>query len=463
MKKHVLVMALSVFAKATKCPTCGIEQTRMFKNTYCFNDPSLEGQESTYTYSGYYQLEPIPIFIKKRIDSELTDIILLETPQVRDPECYGRKHIFPAPDHSEVHWPADDGKATEVMWFKEFLGLHLPGVKVHDVEIEPHNQMDSLKKTMDLIRTLYKQTEDPVTGRRNPEDWRLWMDTHGGFRDTFLVIASAARFLAMDDHDNIPTHGVFSVLFSQQQNEPSEIVNQTAFYFTRTAEALSDYLNYGQYLMLEHVPYAGTGPYAFISYRHKTEALIGVRAVFRKMEEAGLDYWFDDGIKTGEEWAKALAEKNDGASLFVAMICGRYFESAECWKELVRAIAGVRAGKKLLRLIQLQSNVDIPKAVPSDAAFDPVRELQRALGVTDADIAAVLDEQTNFQHTQLYKYMPGNKEREVNERNFVSDTQLTAEFEKLSKEMNAFHKRIAAPEDGTAAPENGETAPAGAQ
>ena len=416
MEKHVFIAALSVFGRE-RSP--GVTQMR--DSVYQFEDKSQEKSEQIYTYRGYYQLEPIPMFIKEKLHETITDIVLLETPDTYAAKKDGRMQVWPAPDYAE--WPVsaadirvrkaeEAGPITAAAWYKEWLNCRFPSAKIHEIHIRESSPHISLEKTLKKIRELYSEVD-------TPDEWRLWIDTHGGFRDLAVVLATAARMFAVGK-DSIRTDGIFSIYFSQN-NTPSEIVNLTPFYFTQSSKALKHYLNYGQYLTLEFNPCEGKEPYAFISYRHDKSFLVAVRAMFSQMKQNGIRFWFDDGIHAWESWEKTLAKKNDEARAFFGLITGSYFESAECWKELIRAIAAAKEGQKQIFFAFLEEGLSLPTAVPQAEKYASVQTLMQELNVTQEDLPVYMN--TEIQQIQAYRYLPGNDESNINERK-LSDAML---------------------------------------
>lgn len=81
---------------------------------------------------------------------------------------------------------------TAAEYYREWIREHLgSAVNIIDVPIDETKLADALTTTLDTIRKLYDEI-------RNKDAWRLWVDTHGGFRDFSTVIVSAAKFFATD-------------------------------------------------------------------------------------------------------------------------------------------------------------------------------------------------------------------------------------------------------------------------
>ena len=54
------------------------------------------------------------------------------------------------------------------------------------------------------------------------------------------------------------------------------------------------------------VPYNGDAPYVFISYAHKDSSV--VFPILRALQNEGLRFWYDAGIKLGSEWPAYIEE-----------------------------------------------------------------------------------------------------------------------------------------------------------
>ena len=174
--------------------------------------------------------------------------------------CLINKSIEPAWD--ETPGPQD---ISPLCYYKKRLKYKLcdnPTINIVPIDVNENSPQNALEDVMSKIRELYEDTDD-----EDPDSWKLWFDTHGGFRDISMVMVSAARFFATDKHDPIRTDSIFSVYHSQNSHT-DRIVDQTGFYFTDSAQSLRDFLNFGQYLAMSFSPYEGKKPYGFVSYRH---------------------------------------------------------------------------------------------------------------------------------------------------------------------------------------------------
>jgi len=445
--KHVLVMSLSTFPRAVPDKNgVGPDRTKMPRTDYYYEDycaksvdqPSKTSQDQENSpearkiiCSGYYQLEPIPWFIDNALKEYVTDVVLLETEEAKNGK---RSFVSPAPtpardpeqrkaqavDVQDNEWTVADYFET---WLKDFWGSEL---RIHHIPVNERRPADTIDNVMAIIRELHKQISDEG-------EWRLWIDTHGSFRDITLALVSAARYFATDNGKPIKTNAILSVYHSQTTKEDL-ILDQTAFYFAESAEALKRFLDYGQYLSLKFQPYEGNKEHAFISYRHDGDFLTSIRNIFTSFENNGILYWYDDGIRYRDDWRKVLEAQNEKAELFIALLSRSYFESDECWKELIRAVGvrkkalegsaekvnapgsqvsqnvpGPRPGFSTIHFLLLENGMDLKdllaERLERDKVTPEIMSLRKAMDVTDSDLRNCLGLDDNIQWLQWYKYM----------------------------------------------------------
>jgi len=92
--------------------------------------------------------------------------------------------------------------------------------------------------------------------------------------------------------------------------------------------------------------YKGTGDYAFVSYSHKdTKPVIDA---IRKLQDAGINIWYDEGITEGHDWMNHIARKIDKCSHFIMFQTASYAKSIHCNVETKRAI---KNGRTIIRVI----------------------------------------------------------------------------------------------------------------
>ena len=274
--------------------------------------------------------------------------------------------------------------------------------------MNPQKPLDAFSEVLDQVKKLYKE----ITDR---DDWRLWIDTHGGYRGISDVLVSSAKFFATDDNQPIPTNDIYTVFHSQEKNTPDEIVVQTAYYLAESAELMRRFLNYGQYLYEAFAPCGDDKPYAFISYRHQPEHYVNIQNLFTHFKKANVPFWYDEGIHYGENWRQVLESRNQSAAVFVGLLSNSYFESAECWKELIQAVSYRKGNAAVsedanhwcerMHFVLLEKGIVIP-AEEDDLPLNSkdkeiVTVLMKQLEVTWEDIASALRFNENG---QLFKY-----------------------------------------------------------
>ncbi|MDO5133443.1 MAG: toll/interleukin-1 receptor domain-containing protein [Eubacteriales bacterium] len=446
--------------------------TLMRGTRYCYEEyTSSEGKAGSLKliHVGSYQLEPVSVFIKEELDNYVTDVVLLATSETMENR---REIVFPSPyskqrkidyeliagkeaagenaagkeaaekndvEKGVVEKASAGGKKggksfdlekfliktvldnrensaenAEVVkrdwtaleyfseWLKECWGKEL---RIHPIEIDEMKPACALNLVMDKIRELYNNTEDK-------DNWRLWIDTHGGFRDISMVLISAARFFATDMQDPIDTNGIFSVYHSQRKEIDDRIIDQTAFYFTESAEALKNFLDYGQYLALKFKPYGGEKKHAFISYRHDKRFITSVRNILTQFEKHGILFWYDDGIRPRDNWKVVLERQNMDSEVFIGLLSNSYFQSKECWKELINAVSGKKGRYEKIHFIMLEENVDLTRVLPvsleNPEETKEVQERMQELGVTVDELRECLgigNINSNIQWFQWFGYM----------------------------------------------------------
>lgn len=87
-------------------------------------------------------------------------------------------------------------------------------------------------------------------------------------------------------------------------------------------------------MLVDYMPkaYSGSEPYIFFSYSHKNQESI-IRFV-KMLSDAGFNVWYDEGIECGTKWDDYIADKLEGAALFISFVSRPYLESNICKDEL---------------------------------------------------------------------------------------------------------------------------------
>lgn len=78
--------------------------------------------------------------------------------------------------------------------------------------------------------------------------------------------------------------------------------------------------------------YEGNAPYAFVSYSHKDSNK--VFEILRKLQSAGLRFWYDAGIKHGSEWDECIAEHICSCNCMIAFHSRNSNCSPHCKNEI---------------------------------------------------------------------------------------------------------------------------------
>ncbi len=103
-------------------------------------------------------------------------------------------------------------------------------------------------------------------------------------------------------------------------------------------------------------PYEGNKPYAFISYSHKDSER--VFEILGKLQDKGLRFWYDKGIKKGSDWSDNIAEHIRDCECMLAFHSENSNTSEHCkdeicfakWREINKKIFSVYLEKVELSL-----------------------------------------------------------------------------------------------------------------
>ena len=77
-------------------------------------------------------------------------------------------------------------------------------------------------------------------------------------------------------------------------------------------------------------------PYIFVSYSRRDMQL--VQEVLRILRKNRFRFWYDQGMKSGVEWAEELGNKIDGCDQFLVLISPNAIESKFVRKEVRMAV-----------------------------------------------------------------------------------------------------------------------------
>lgn len=85
------------------------------------------------------------------------------------------------------------------------------------------------------------------------------------------------------------------------------------------------------------VPYEGEDNYIFISYSHQDMSI--VLPFLQRLQEAGIRFWYDEGIDPGSEWPESIAAHLNGCRGCLAFISQHSLTSQNCRREINFALS----------------------------------------------------------------------------------------------------------------------------
>lgn len=368
-ERNVFVVALSTFNTQN-----GITKYQYSEQNNKFSQCS---------FMGYYQLTPIPELIKNYYKINLTHAILLETDETKksiqqpllkdvdallgmlknllsmNPKALENSGI--EKDNEIKKWLANpEENISAAVYYHLFLKALFPGIEIFSIDVNLNDFSDLYKKVHDKINDLYED----FTKRHSSENWHLYFDTHGGLRDFSSVFGAVARILETRSKNPIHTSIMLSAIYDPE-TKISEIRDETIFYMSGSLEPLKSSLDYDQYLSAKFTPYEGDQDYCFISYRHSDD-IYEIREIFKALKNNDIKFWYDNGLKIGEKWDDQLKNKAEGCRLFILLSSPNYYESPECWKEVIR----VMHKEKTICLLPLHEK-DIKISFKNEADLHP--------------------------------------------------------------------------------------------
>ena len=127
--------------------------------------------------------------------------------------------------------------------------------------------------------------------------------------------------------------------------------------------------------------YTGAGEYTFISYSHRnSKAVLGV---IKRLHEAKLNVWFDEGITEGEDWMDHIARKIDGCSRFLMFQTPAYAKSINCNVEIKRAL---KTNRTIIRVILEDSKL----ADGVEMYLDAIQGIDCRQGISEEKIVRII-------------------------------------------------------------------------
>ncbi len=192
MAKNILLMGLSTFPNA-KAGVHILSECNMVIDSEVMSNIATE-VDGNKTY--FYQLEPVPYVLYKKLGNQKIDLIIeIGTKEVRESVKY---------QHGEF---SDSKEGSPVEYFEACTQNYVEEYKLFEVD---QNDDSTIQKAIidivNLLRELKKQEEE------NQGEIALWIDSHGGFRNNQMVVQSIISLL---QKENIKPEKTFTVEFSK--------------------------------------------------------------------------------------------------------------------------------------------------------------------------------------------------------------------------------------------------------
>lgn len=376
---HILVLALSTFYFSKETPG-QINFTKyhyegLNKLTPHTNASSLlnEGShfDKDYDTYGYYQLSPIPSFIKYHLHEDVTDVILLETKEVADHKENKKKFLFEDDHHpwDDDHLPApielnieipEDG-ITPDDYFVQYLSLLFEKkLNITRIYVDPMSDTslsDDLLASNDTTylsladasRKLFQIIKQKYQGKAQ-DDWKLWFDAHGGFRDLNLTILSAVNLLVANNDPNdahpkpIPTNAIFTVLHETENvpEKPDIIKDQKAYYLADSISNMSKFLAYGEYIARDFTPYMGNDPYVFVDMEHSQQHLNIMHGFLALLESENIPFYFNPHLSSSQYQAVFTKERIQQAKVTILLLTNHFFKDKDAINAFLIALAALK-------------------------------------------------------------------------------------------------------------------------
>lgn len=227
MKRYcnVLMLALSTFPIRDKKDENGVILGKEMSMT-----ESLFAWEDGTTYSGIYQLDPVPKMLSAQLKKEqdsLDKIILLCTRATLE-------------NREKVNISYLDDRKPEI-----FEGTAFDYFKV---QTEPYMNPCVKEKFLTVVidpLDLEKGITDTIQKLREIQDPRLYIDTHGGFREVFLIAEAVSSLLKIE---GIDVKGIYGIQYGK---ENKIIDGSQGFQIFDFVSGMNEFINYGRIDSLE--------------------------------------------------------------------------------------------------------------------------------------------------------------------------------------------------------------------
>ena len=222
MRKYcnVLMLALSTFPIRDKKDDSGVILGKEMSMT-----ESLFAWEDGTTYPRIYQLDPVPKMLSAKLKKEqdnLDKIILLCTKATLE-------------DKEKVNVSYLDGSEPEI-----FEGTAFDYFKI---QAEPYMNPDEKEKFLTVVidpLALEKGITDTIQKLREIQNPRLYIDTHGGFREVFLIAEAVSSLLKIE---GIDVKGIYGIQYGK---ENKIIDGSQGFHIFDFVSGMNEFINYGR-------------------------------------------------------------------------------------------------------------------------------------------------------------------------------------------------------------------------
>lgn len=224
---NVLLLAMSTF----KNPD------RRQVNRYSFSE---DGEE----ISGYYytQMEPVPKMLIQKLATKkekLDKIFVLNTEETVNID---KAKVDP----DEFCIKINDTKCTPFSYFKDLFNTIL---KKEEGDNNDDNVVDIpmfTKTETNLEKALYnfyKGITDLIINNKNCEKVNLYVDIHGGLRDSFAVVD--AILMLLKDMENIELKNIYTVEYDEGESKIRDCKDRIVNIFD-FVNGMNEFLNYGR-------------------------------------------------------------------------------------------------------------------------------------------------------------------------------------------------------------------------
>lgn len=237
---NVLLLALSTFNKKTDENNKRVNSVSETKFSY-----------KDYTVTGRYQLDPVPKILSKELHQkgERLDYILCfcttkgEQGKLLNPQVLIEQEVFvPAVANENGDKHNIKVKVSAFDYFKKQISMYLPddGERFIPIIIDENAPAKGIETALKKIRSFEKNDYEDKTN-----NVKLYLDTHGGFRDVQLTLQAVISLLSKGE---ISIGDNFSVKFGEDHNIITTDKSMDMFDF---ASGINEFINYGRLSSLD--------------------------------------------------------------------------------------------------------------------------------------------------------------------------------------------------------------------